>query len=83
MASICKQYATGRVGLYGHLWHRRQVHMTGLHGNPLLSIRQIGSYFHPEEYQLADKAYALERHIIMPYEEPTTRQSPFNYSLSN
>ena len=42
----------------------------------------IESYFHPEEYLLADKAYALERHIITPYKEPTTRQPLFNYALS-
>ena len=47
--------------------------------------QSIGSYFHPEEYLLAYKAYALERNIITPYKEPASGQSPnaaFNYALS-
>ncbi|RPB27651.1 hypothetical protein L211DRAFT_894763 [Terfezia boudieri ATCC MYA-4762] len=47
--------------------------------------RGIGSHCNPEEYILADKAYALERHIITPYMEPAARQpsnAAFNYELS-
>ena len=47
--------------------------------------RSIRTYFHPEEYILAGKAYALERHVITPYKEPTARQPPntaLNYELS-
>jgi len=44
-----------------------------------------GSYFDPEEYILAGKAYSLERHIITPYKEADSGQPPnaaFNYELS-
>ena len=37
--------------------------------------RTLNSYFDPEEYILADKAYALERHIITPFKEPASRQA--------
>ena len=45
----------------------------------------ISKYFNPEEYLLADKAYALERHIITLYKEPAARQpvnAAFNFQLS-
>ena len=41
--------------------------------------------FDPREYLLADKAYALERHIITPYKEPASRlpqNAAFNKQLS-
>ena len=44
-----------------------------------------GQYFNPEEYLLADKAYALERHIITPYKEPASRlpdNKAFNHEHS-
>ena len=47
--------------------------------------RNPGKYFDPEEYVLADKAYGLERHVIMPYKEPASRldiNTAFNYQLS-
>ena len=34
-----------------------------------------GRYFDVEEYLLADKAYALERHIITPDKVPASRQT--------
>ena len=37
--------------------------------------RNSSTYFDPEEYILADKAYALERHVITSYEEPTSRET--------
>ena len=45
----------------------------------------LETYFDPEEYILADKAYALERHIITPFKEPASRQpanAAFNTELS-
>ena len=45
----------------------------------------IESYFQPDEYILADKAYALERHIITPYKSPAATlpiNVIFNYELS-
>lgn len=42
-------------------------------------------FFQPEEYLLADKGYALERHIIVSFKEPLSRlptNSDFNYQLS-
>ena len=47
--------------------------------------RTMDTNFEPEEYILADKAYALERHIITPFKNPTARQpidATFNYELS-
>lgn len=51
---------------------------TDLYRNPY-------KYFDPEEYLLADKAYALNRHLIIPYKEPAASQpenAAFNYQLS-
>ena len=52
--------------------------LVGTRGNPAsgyaLTANPRGTYFDPEEYILADKAYALERHIITPYKEPASRQ---------
>ena len=47
--------------------------------------RQIETVFNHDEYILADKAYALERHVIVPYKEPLASRpnySAFNYALS-
>jgi len=47
--------------------------------------QQIHTFFDPEEYVLADKAYALERHVITPYKEPASREranAAFNFQLS-
>ena len=37
--------------------------------------RNSNSFFDPEEYVLADKAYALERHIIAPYKKPASQEA--------
>jgi len=42
-------------------------------------------YFRPQEYLLADKAYALQPHVITPYKDPEARKQDnarFNYQLS-
>ena len=47
--------------------------------------RAVDTNFEPEEYVLADKAYALEMHIITPYENPAARKpanTTFNHELS-
>jgi len=47
--------------------------------------RQIETFFEPEEYILADKAYSLEKHVITPYKQPAARlpaNAAFNYELS-
>ena len=47
--------------------------------------RKMNTNFEPEEYILADKAYALERHVITPFKNPAARQpvnATFNYELS-
>ena len=52
---------------------------------PTPLYHDINNNFDRKEYILADKAYALERHIITPYKEPLARRptySAFNPALS-
>lgn len=57
---------------------------TAFKNTPL--YRNIRNHFLPDQYILADKAYALERHIITPYKEPIAKQptyTAFNSVLSS
>ncbi|RPB18867.1 hypothetical protein L211DRAFT_853749 [Terfezia boudieri ATCC MYA-4762] len=47
--------------------------------------KNYSSYFKSHEYLLANKAYRLEKYIIIPFKEPYAREYPkaaFNYQLS-
>ena len=75
-------------------WHSRFIwiymgHTASVHDSTVFKsttlYRNLQSYIDPEEYVLADKAYALERHVITPYKEPASRlpaNTAFNYELS-
>ena len=64
-------------------------HTASAHDSPAFKYtpfyKNIGNLFNDEEYILADKAYALEKHIITPYKGRIARDpvhSAFNYALS-
>jgi len=75
---ICLEEGVGLGrGLGLHL-----IHPVEYPWKPTALYRSIRRYFHPEEYILADKAYALERHIITPYKEPAAKH-PLNATFNH
>ena len=75
-------------------WNRKFIwasisHPASAHDSMVFKLtplyRQIEIAFNDDEYILADKAYALEQHVIVPYKEPLAsrpKYSAFNYALS-
>jgi len=75
-------------------WERRFIwvsmgHTASAHDSTAFKstslYHDINKSFGPEEYVVADKVYALERHIITPYKESLARRrahSALNYALS-
>lgn len=75
-------------------WERRFIwvsmsHTASAHDSTVFKssplYRDIQRFFTQDEYVLADKAYALERHVITPYKDPIAKRpthSAFNYALS-
>ena len=64
---------TGKF-IWVYMGHTASVHDSTAFKSTTL-YNNSNSYFDPEEYILADKAYALERHIITPYKEPASREA--------
>ena len=70
--------------IYAYLGHTASVHdSTAFKASSLYQNRS--RYFEDEEFVLADKAYALEKHVITPYKGLSSLQvhnKRFNYHLS-
>ena len=75
-------------------WNRRFIyvsmgHPAAAHDSTAFKDSRLyknrSSYFHNHEYLLADKAYSLEKHIIVPYKDlhaQVPSEAAFNYQLS-
>ena len=72
--------------IWASMSHTASAHdSTVFKSTPLYQNIDSEAYFTRDEYLLADKAYAIERHIITPYKEPIARKASyaaFNYALS-
>jgi len=53
--------------------HRAATHDSTAFQNSNL-YKNCTSYFNDHEYLLADKAYALEKHVIVPFKDPYARE---------
>ena len=70
--------------IFASLGYTAATHDSTAFKNSDLYLKR-STYFKKHEYLLADKAYALERHIIVPFKDPYARHPPraaFNSQLS-